>query len=93
MSIERSNGKTEMKSYKEIVTYLDEWIQSYKDYTPDMREEDGREPFIDGWHDGYATAIANVKEAMPEKTVEEILVYVDRKAIDADVEADDAGYT
>jgi hypothetical protein len=82
-----------MKIRKEIVVYLDEEIQSYKDYTPDKREQDGRDPYIDGWHDGYASAIAKVKEAMPGKTVKEILVYVDRKAIDADVEADDAGYT
>ena len=82
-----------MKNRKEIVVYLDEEIQSYKDYTPDKREQDGRDPYIDGWHDGYASAIAKVKEAMPGKTVKEILFYVDRKAIDADVEADDAGYT
>jgi hypothetical protein len=82
-----------MKNRKEIVTHVDEWIQSYEDYTPDMREQDGRDPYIDGWHDGSAAAIANVKKVMPGKTVKEILAYVDRKAIDADVEADDAGYT
>jgi hypothetical protein len=83
-----------MKSRKEIIAYLDEQLQSYKDYTPEMREQDGGDdPCFAGYLDGYETALAKVKEAMPGKTVKEILVYVDRKAIDADVEADDAGYT
>jgi len=90
--VSRSNKNSEMKNLEDIAKYVDEWIQSYKDYTPDMREQDGRDPYIDGWHDGSAAAIANVKDAMPGKTVKEILVYVDRKAIDADVEADETGY-
>jgi hypothetical protein len=82
-----------MKNQKQILVYLDEQIQSYKDYTPDMRERDGRNPYLDGWHDGYEAAMTNVKQMMPGKKVKEILAYVDRKAIDADVDADDAGYT
>jgi hypothetical protein len=83
-----------MKSRKEIIAYLGEQLQSYKDYTPEMREQDGGgDPWFAGYLDGYETAMTQVKQEMPGKTVKEILVYVDRKAIDADVEADDADYT
>jgi hypothetical protein len=82
-----------MKSRKAIIAYLNEWIQSYRDYTPEMREQDGSEPFIDGYHDGYEAAMRQVKRTMRGKTVKEILAFVDRKSIDADVDADDAGCT
>ena len=81
-----------MKSRKEIIAYLNEHIQSYRDYTPEMREQDsGGDPFFNGYLDGYEAAIRQVKRTMPKKTVKEILAYVDRKSIDAAVDADDAG--
>ena len=83
-----------MKSRKEIFAYLNEHIQSYRDYTPEMRQQDsGGDPVFVGYLDGYEAAIRQVKGTMPKKTVKEILVYVDRKSIDAAVDADDAGYT
>jgi hypothetical protein len=83
-----------MKSRKEIIAYLDEQLQSYKDYTPEMREQDGGDdPCFLGYLDGYETAMAQVKQEMPGKTGKEILAYVESKAIDADVDADDAGGT
>jgi hypothetical protein len=83
-----------MKSRQEIMAYLNEKIQSYREYTPVMRKKDGGDdPLFNGYLDGYEAAMRQVKRAMPGKKVKEILAYVDRKSIDADVEADDAGCT
>ena len=67
-----------MKSRKEIIAYLNEHIQSYRDYTPEMRQQDsGGDLVFVGYLDGYEAAIRQVKRIMPKKTVKEILVYVD----------------
>jgi hypothetical protein len=79
------------KDYDRLMVYLDDQIRLYRNRPAVRQEEVDQDPFGEGFHIGYETALTHARTEAKGKTLDQFVIYARRRAIEA--KRSDAGHT
>jgi hypothetical protein len=69
------------KDFDRLMAYLDDQIRLYRNRHAIRQEEIDHDPFGEGFHIGYETALTQARTEVKGKSLDQFVIYARRRAI------------